>query len=63
MNASPAPSRPIRIEAMMQDGKALQAGTSHYLGTGFAEAAGIRYQDRRVVSSSATPPAGASPPA
>ena len=34
------------IEAMMQDGKALQAGTSHYLGTAFAEAAGIRYQDR-----------------
>ena len=34
------------IEAMMQDGKALQAGTSHYLGTGFAEASGIQYQDR-----------------
>lgn len=34
------------IEAMMQDGKALQAGTSHYLGTGFAEAANIRYQDK-----------------
>jgi prolyl-tRNA synthetase len=34
------------IEAMMQDGKALQAGTSHYLGTGFAHAAGITYQDR-----------------
>jgi len=34
------------IEAMMQDGKALQAGTSHYLGTGFAEASGIHYQDR-----------------
>jgi prolyl-tRNA synthetase len=34
------------IEAMMQDGKALQAGTSHYLGTGFAEAAGIRFQDK-----------------
>ena len=32
------------IEAMMQDGKALQAGTSHYLGTGFAEAQGIKYQ-------------------
>lgn len=32
------------IEAMMQDGKALQAGTSHYLGTSFAEASGIRYQ-------------------
>jgi prolyl-tRNA synthetase len=34
------------IEAMMQDGKALQAGTSHYLGTGFADASGIRYQDK-----------------
>jgi prolyl-tRNA synthetase len=34
------------IEAMMQDGKALQAGTSHYLGTGFAQASGIQYQDR-----------------
>ena len=34
------------IEAMMQDGKALQAGTSHYLGTNFAQAAGIQYQDR-----------------
>jgi len=33
------------IEAMMQDGKALQAGTSHYLGINFAKAAGIRYQD------------------
>lgn len=30
----------------MQDGKALQAGTSHYLGTSFAEAANIRFQDR-----------------
>jgi len=34
------------IEAMMQDGKALQAGTSHYLGTNFAQASGIRFQDR-----------------
>jgi prolyl-tRNA synthetase len=34
------------IEAMMQDGKALQAGTSHYLGTSFADAANIRFQDR-----------------
>ena len=32
------------IEAMMQDGKALQAGTSHYLGTGFAHAQNIRFQ-------------------
>ncbi len=34
------------IEAMMQDGKALQAGTSHYLGTNFAEASGMKYQNR-----------------
>ena len=34
------------IEAMMQDGKALQAGTSHYLGTGFAESMGIRFQEK-----------------
>ena len=31
---------------MMQDGKALQAGTSHYLGTNFAQASGIKYQNR-----------------
>ena len=31
------------IEAMMQDGKALQAGTSHFLGQNFAKASGIRY--------------------
>lgn len=34
------------IEAMMQDGKALQAGTSHYLGQNFAKAQSIRFQDR-----------------
>jgi prolyl-tRNA synthetase len=33
------------IEAMMQDGKALQSGTSHYLGTNFALAQNIRYQN------------------
>ncbi len=42
----PGAAATYSIEAMMQDGKALQAGTSHYLGTTFAEAAGIRYQDR-----------------
>ncbi len=31
------------IEAMMQDRKALQAGTSHYLGQNFAKASGIRF--------------------
>ena len=32
------------IEAMMQDGKALQSGTSHYLGDHFAKAQNIRFQ-------------------
>lgn len=34
------------IEALMHDGKALQAGTSHYFGDGFAKAFGIEYTDR-----------------
>ena len=34
------------IEAMMQDGKALQAGTSHFLGQNFAKAQNIRYLDQ-----------------
>ena len=33
------------IEAMMQDGKALQAGTSHFLGTNFSAAQNIRFQN------------------
>jgi prolyl-tRNA synthetase len=33
------------IEALMHDGKALQAGTSHYFGDGFARAFGIQYSD------------------
>ncbi len=34
------------IEAMMQDRKALQSGTSHFLGQNFAKAAGITFQSR-----------------
>jgi prolyl-tRNA synthetase len=34
------------IEAMMRDGKALQAGTSHMLGQNFSRAAGIQFLDR-----------------
>ncbi len=34
------------MEAMMQDGKALQAGTSHNFGTNFAEAYNIQYQSK-----------------
>ncbi len=34
------------MEAMMLDGKSLQAGTSHYLGQNFAKAFGIKYLDK-----------------
>ena len=34
------------IEAMMQDGKALQNGTSHFLGQNFAKAFGVQYVDK-----------------
>ncbi len=34
------------IEALMHDGKALQAGTSHYFGDGFAQAFDITYTDK-----------------
>jgi len=33
------------IEALMHDGKALQSGTSHYFGDGFAKAFDIKFQD------------------
>jgi len=34
------------IEAMMQDGKALQAGTSHFLGQNFAKAFDVKFADK-----------------
>lgn len=34
------------IEALMHDGKALQSGTSHYFGDGFAKAFDIQYSDK-----------------
>jgi len=34
------------IEALMQDGKALQAGTSHYLGQNFARAFEVQFQNK-----------------
>src|SRR5262245_15788794 len=39
----PGARRTFTVEAMMRDGRALQSGTSHYLGTNFAEAFGIQY--------------------
>jgi prolyl-tRNA synthetase len=34
------------MEALMRDGRALQAATSHFLGDGFARAYGVRFTDR-----------------
>ncbi|MBK5264654.1 MAG: proline--tRNA ligase [Alphaproteobacteria bacterium] len=42
----PGAEATFSIEAMMQDGKALQAGTSHFLGTTFSKAQNIRFQNR-----------------
>jgi prolyl-tRNA synthetase len=41
----PGAVRTYTIEGMMKDGKALQSGTSHYLGTNFARAFDITFQD------------------
>jgi len=35
------------IEALMQDGKALQAGTSHFLGQNFAKAFDVQFRDKQ----------------
>lgn len=35
------------VEAMMQDGKALQAGTSHYMGQNFAKSFDIQFTDQQ----------------
>jgi len=39
----PGARRTYTVEGMMRDGRALQSGTSHYMGTNFAEAFGIQY--------------------
>jgi prolyl-tRNA synthetase len=36
----------LALEAMVQDRKAIQAGTSHFLGQNFARASGIQFQNR-----------------
>jgi len=41
----PGALRTYTVEAMMHDGKALQCGTSHNLGTHFSKAFGIQYLD------------------
>ena len=48
------------IEAMMQDRKALQAGTSHFLGQNFAKAFDVKFQDaERRAANTPGPRAGA----
>src|SRR5947209_19815413 len=42
----PGALRTYCMEAMMQDGRALQAGTSHNLGQNFAKVFGIQYADK-----------------
>jgi prolyl-tRNA synthetase len=39
----PGARRTYTVEAMMRDGRALQSGTSHYMGTNFAKVFGIQY--------------------
>jgi prolyl-tRNA synthetase len=39
----PGARRTYTLEVMMRDGRALQAGTSHYMGTNFAKVFGIQY--------------------
>lgn len=41
----PGAENTYTFEAMMQDGKALQMGTSHYMGTNFAKASEIKFLD------------------
>ena len=42
----PGAVKTLCIEAMVQDRKAIQAGTSHFLGQNFAKASGIKFQSR-----------------
>jgi prolyl-tRNA synthetase len=42
----PGAEATFTFEAMMQDKKALQAGTSHFLGQKFAKASGIKFQNQ-----------------
>jgi len=42
----PGADETFTMEALMRDRKALQAGTSHYLGQNFAKAYGVQFQSR-----------------
>ncbi len=47
----PGADMTLCVEAMMQDRKALQAGTSHFLGQNFSRAQDIKFQDKNGVES------------
>jgi prolyl-tRNA synthetase len=49
------------IEGMMQDGKALQMGTSHYLGQNFAKSSDVTSSARKVNGNSSMRRVGACP--
>ncbi len=51
------------IESLMHDGKALQSGTSHNFGDGFAKAFGIQYTDKDNKLQYVTRHPGVCPPA
>ena len=55
----PGARQTFTIEAMMRDGRALQSGTSHYLGTNFAKAFDIKYAAEAASWSCATRRRGA----
>jgi prolyl-tRNA synthetase len=42
----PGAVQTLALEAMVQDRRAIQAGTSHFLGQNFARASGIQFQNR-----------------
>src|SRR6266513_752722 len=42
----PGAVQTLTLEAMVQDRKAIQAGTSHFLGQNFSRASGIKFQSR-----------------
>ncbi len=59
----PGADETYAIEGLMADGRALQCGTSHFLGQNFAKAFEIRFLDDRIRCSTRGRPAGAFDPA
>jgi prolyl-tRNA synthetase len=58
----PGAESTLCIEAMMQDRKALQAGTSHFLGKTFPKLVGLNFREWKEKKNLAGPPHGVYPP-